>query len=121
MNGEVISVDSRQVYRGMDIGTGKDLGEYGDVQYHLINIRNPDERYDVSQFQTDFHTAYEDILSRSKCPIAVGGTGLYLRSLFVTQPYIQVPVNAPLREQLLPLTKEELDQKSTRQNSSHVK
>lgn len=108
MNGEVISVDSRQVYRGMDIGTGKDLREYGDVHYHLINIRNPDERYDVSQFQTDFHTAYEDILSRSKCPIAVGGTGLYLRSLFVTQPYIQVPVNAPLREQLLPLTKEEL-------------
>jgi tRNA dimethylallyltransferase len=105
MKGEIISVDSRQVYRGMDIGTGKDLSSYQHVPYHLIDIREPQDRYDIAQFQTDFHQAFSTIVSRGNLPIAVGGTGLYMHTLLLPQPYTQVPVDPKLREELLPLDK----------------
>lgn len=83
--GEIISADSRQVYRGMDIGTGKDIADYTidgqQIPYHLIDIVDAGERYSVYQFQHDFHEAYNDILSRGKQPILCGGTGLYIESI----------------------------------------
>ena len=83
--GEIISCDSRQVYRGMDIGTGKDLGEYhtaeGDVAYHLIDIANPADVYTVYRYQRDFRRVFEEIRSRKKLPVVVGGTGLYLEAV----------------------------------------
>ena len=82
---EIISADSRQVYRGMDIGTGKDLEEYGEVPYHLIDILPAGEQYNVHDFQRDFHKAYEDIVSRGRIPLLCGGTGLYISA--VTKGY----------------------------------
>ena len=85
MNAEIISADSRQVYRGMDIGTGKDLADYTiggqTIPYHLIDIAEAGTRYSVYQFQHDFHVAYSDIVSRGKTPILCGGTGLYIESV----------------------------------------
>ena len=78
---EIISADSRQVYRGMDIGTGKDLGEYGEILYHLIDITNPGQPYNVFEFKKDFTAALEDIRSRGKFPILCGGTGLYINAV----------------------------------------
>lgn len=106
--GEIISVDSRQVYKQMDIGTGKDLREYGSIPYHLIDILNPGEKYNVWQFTTDFERAYTDIISRKKQVIACGGTGMYFQALFQSQPYIDVPIDLVLRETLLKQSKEEL-------------
>ncbi|MCQ2158345.1 MAG: tRNA (adenosine(37)-N6)-dimethylallyltransferase MiaA [Bacteroidales bacterium] len=77
-NCEIISADSRQVYKGMDIGTGKDLDEYGDVPYHLVDILPAGEQYNVHQFQEDFRKAYDDIRSRGAFPILCGGTGMYI-------------------------------------------
>ena len=85
LGGEIISADSRQVYRGMDIGTGKDLAEYGAVPYHLIDIAEPGEQYNVWQFQQDFLRAYADIRSRGAVPVLCGGTGMYINA--VTRGY----------------------------------
>jgi len=85
LDGEVISADSRQVYRGMDIGTGKDLSDYriGDinVKYHLIDLVNAGEKYSLFDFQQDFRKAYDDIRNRKKLPILCGGTGLYTEAI----------------------------------------
>lgn len=78
---EIISADSRQVYRGMDIGTGKDLAEYGEIPYHLIDIAEPGTQYNVFRFKEDFLKAFEDIRARGKFPILCGGTGLYINSV----------------------------------------
>lgn len=78
---EIISADSRQVYRGMDIGTGKDLAEYGEIPYHLIDTAEAGSQYNVYEFQKDFVKAYTDIRSRHCIPILCGGTGLYLNSV----------------------------------------
>lgn len=78
---EIISADSRQVYRGMDIGTGKDLEEYGEIPYHLIDIAEAGSQYNVYEFQKDFIKVYADIRSRHCIPILCGGTGLYLNSV----------------------------------------
>lgn len=78
---EIISADSRQVYRRMDIGTGKDLAEYGDVPYHLIDIAEPGTQYNVFRFREDFFRAYDDIRSRGGIPILCGGTGLYINAV----------------------------------------
>lgn len=78
---EIISADSRQVYRGMDIGTGKDLGDYDDIPYHLIDIADPGDGYNVYRFREDFFRAYDDIRSRGAVPILCGGTGLYINSV----------------------------------------
>ena len=85
LGGEIISADSRQVYRRMDIGTGKDLADYTvngtAIPYHLIDIAEPGTKYNVYRFQHDFHIAYADIKSRGKLPILCGGTGLYIESI----------------------------------------
>ena len=77
---EIISADSRQVYRGMDIGTGKDLGEYGDIPYHLIDIAPAGSKYNVYQYQKAFAEVYQDIRRRNGVPILCGGTGLYIEA-----------------------------------------
>jgi len=77
---EILSADSRQVYRGMDIGTGKDLSEYGEIPYHLIDIRPAGSKYNVYEYQQDFAAAYQDILRRGGIPILCGGTGLYIEA-----------------------------------------
>ena len=96
IGGEIISADSRQVYRGMDIGTGKDLAEYGEIPYHLIDIADPGGQYNVWQYQQDFLRAYADIRIRSAVPILCGGTGLYVNA--VTRGYDfseKMPLSAP--------------------------
>lgn len=77
---EIISADSRQVYRGMDIGTGKDLAEYGEIPYHLIDIRPAGSKYNVYEYQKDFVKVYQDILKRGGIPLLCGGTGLYIEA-----------------------------------------
>ena len=81
LGGEIISADSRQVYRGMDIGTGKDLAEYGELPYHLIDIADPGDGYNVFRFKEDFFRAYEDIRRRRRVPVLCGGTGLYINAV----------------------------------------
>lgn len=85
LDGEIISADSRQVFRGMDIGTGKDIEDYHiggvDIPYHLIDIADAGERYSVYAYQRDFHQAYKSIIERGKTPILCGGTGLYIESV----------------------------------------
>ena len=92
--GEIISADSRQVYRGMDIGTGKDLSEYHvdgkQIPYHLIDIEESGQKYNLFRFQEDFNAAYEDITSRGVQPILCGGTGLYMEA--VLKGYALSPV-----------------------------
>lgn len=107
-DGEILSGDSRQVYRGMDIGTGKDLGDYGEVPYHLIDIAEPGEKYNVYRFQTDFAIAYEDIVSRGRQPILCGGSGLYVEAVLKNYGLLSVPPNKELRETLENKSQEEL-------------
>lgn len=102
--GEIISADSRQVYRRMDIGTGKDLADYvvdgTPIPYHLIDIAEPGTKYNLFQYQQDFHVAYDDILSRGKQPILCGGTGLYIEAVLSGYQLSPVPQNQALREAL---------------------
>jgi len=104
LSGEIISADSRQVYRGMDIGTGKDLSEYNykgvSIPYHLIDIVAPMEEYNVAQFQRDFQRVYSDITKRGKPPILCGGTGFYIKAILMD---FQLPNTEPdkqLRQRL---------------------
>ncbi len=98
--GEIISADSRQVYRGMDLGTGKDLAEYGEVPYHLIDIAEPGSEYNVFCFQRDFFSAFEDVQQRGKLPILCGGTGMYLDAVLRGYRLVEVPENPQLRAEL---------------------
>ena len=104
IGGEVISADSRQVYRNMDIGTGKDLADYvvdgKKIPYHLIDIAEAGTKYNLYQYQHDFHVAYQDIVSRDERPILCGGTGLYLEAVLKGYELSPVPQNAELRERL---------------------
>lgn len=99
LGGEIISADSRQIYQGMDIGTGKDLHEYGTVPYHLINNHRIGDTYSVAHFQKEAFDAIQDISSRGKLPIVCGGTGLYLESLIQQYQFSRVPdfLEEPLR------------------------
>jgi tRNA dimethylallyltransferase len=99
-SGEIISADSRQVYRGMDLGTGKDLQEYGDVPYHLIDIAEPGSEYNVFQFQRDCFDSIEAIWQRQRLPIICGGTGMYLDAVLRGYRMVSVPENQQLREEL---------------------
>lgn len=108
INAEIISVDSRQVYKGMDIGTGKDLAEYNDIPYHLIDIINPGEKYNISRFLEDFDVAYKAIKAKGKKVIACGGTGFYLQALLEAKPYAQIPIDDTFRSSLVALPKEDL-------------
>ena len=104
IGGEIISADSRQVYRNMDIGTGKDLADYvvdgKKIPYHLIDIAEAGTKYNLYQYQHDFHVAYQDIVSRDERPILCGGTGLYLEAVLKGYALSPVPQNAELREKL---------------------
>ena len=101
---EIISGDSRQVYRSMDIGTGKDLADYvvdgKQILYHLIDICNPGDKYNVFEYQHDFHKAFEEIRKKGKLPILCGGTGMYIESVLRGFKLLDVPQNPALRESL---------------------
>lgn len=109
---EIISGDSRQVYRRMDLGTGKDLADYVvdgyRVPYHLIDIAEPGYKYNVFEFQRDFLKAYEDMRSRGLLPVLCGGTGMYLESVLKGYRLLPVPENPELREKLADKSLEEL-------------
>ena len=121
IGGEVISADSRQVYRRMDIGTGKDLEDYMVSQrdgffvipYHLIDIREPGTKYNLFEYQQDFFDAYQDIRSRGKVPILCGGTGLYIEAVLKGYHLSPVPQNQELRDRLEGKTLVELTQMLT--------
>ena len=104
LNGEIISADSRQVYRGMDIGTGKDLGEYKlngkSIPYHLIDIVDPVEEYNVAQFQKDFQKVSMDIRKLEKLPILCGGTGFYVKAVLLDFQLSKTEPNKQLRQKL---------------------
>ena len=112
LNTEIISGDSRQIYRRMDLGTGKDLVDYvvegRPVPYHLIDIVEPGYKYNVFEYQRDFLKAYEDITSRGKMPILCGGTGMYIESVLKGYRLLPVPENLELRASLEGKTLEEL-------------
>ncbi|MCF0173840.1 MAG: tRNA (adenosine(37)-N6)-dimethylallyltransferase MiaA [Bacteroidales bacterium] len=105
---EIISGDSRQVYRGMDIGTGKDLCEYGTVPYHLIDIRPAGEKYNLFEYKKDFSAAYSDIVGRGAIPLLCGGTGLYIEAVTCGYRLDAVPEDASLRASLETLPMENL-------------
>lgn len=111
-DGEIISADSRQVYRRMDIGTGKDLGDYivggRQIAYHLIDIAEPGTRYNLFRYQRDFRRAYDDITARGRRPILCGGTGLYIEAVLKGYNLAVVPENKELRERLEGKTLDEL-------------
>jgi tRNA dimethylallyltransferase len=108
LNGEIISADSRQVYRGMDLGTGKDLKDYGEVPYHLIDIVNPGYEFSVFEFQRRFISAFHNIRNRGNLPLLVGGTGLYLEAVLKGYQLAEVPKNPELRRELEPLSLQDL-------------
>lgn len=114
LNAEIISADSRQIYRRMDIGTGKDLSDYvvngKKIPYHLIDIAEPGYKYNLFEYQRDFLKAYGDIKQRGVMPILCGGTGLYLESVLKGYKMMPVPQNEELRRQLEGKTLEELTQ-----------
>ena len=100
IDGEIISADSRQVYRRMDIGTGKDLADYDGVPYHLIDICEPGTKYNLFQYQQDFFDAYNNIIGKGKTPILCGGTGLYIEAVLKGYKLSPVPQNQELRDRL---------------------
>jgi tRNA dimethylallyltransferase len=106
--GEIVSADSRQVYCGMDLGTGKDLAEYGATACHLIDIVEPGHEFNVFEFQRRFFEAFADISDRKRLPVLVGGTGLYLDAVLRGYRLIEVPENPALRGELAGLEGEEL-------------
>ena len=118
IGGEIISADSRQVYRRMDIGTGKDLADYRlniknetlNIRYHLIDICEPGTKYNLFQYQQDFFDAYQDIRSRGVVPILCGGTGLYIEAVLKGYKLSPVPQNPELRTKLEGKSLDELTQ-----------
>ncbi|MCP4133211.1 MAG: tRNA (adenosine(37)-N6)-dimethylallyltransferase MiaA [bacterium] len=115
--GEILSIDSRQVYKGMDIGTGKDLIEYKNIPYHLIDIADPSESYTLYHFIDDFYAAYRKIEARKNLPVAVGGTGLYLEAVLKQYRIPNVPENRELRKELKQEEKEVLKNRLNELNS----
>ena len=97
---EIISADARQVYRGMDIGTGKDLSEYGEIPVHLTDIVQAGEKYDIFRYQHDFEKVYQDIKERGGIPILCGGSGLYIEAVTRGYSLPDVPADRQLRERL---------------------
>lgn len=108
LNGEIISADSRQVYTSMDIGTGKDIEEYGEVPVHLIDIRPAGYKYNLHEFLNDYYRAYDDIRSRGKNVILCGGTGMYAEAVLSGMRLPEVPCNPELRDSLKGKSLEEL-------------
>ena len=112
LDAEIISADSRQIYRQMDLGTGKDLADYvvngRNIPYHLIDIVEPGYKYNVFEYQRDFLEAYEEIKQKGKFPVLCGGTGMYLESVLKGYKLVPVPENPELRERLADKSLEEL-------------
>ncbi len=108
LGGEIVSADSRQVYRGMDLGTGKDLDEYGEVPYHLVDIVDPGYEFNVFEFQRRFFEVFEAIRDRGRLPVLVGGTGLYLDAVLKGYRLVEVAKNPELRGRLAGLSDKEL-------------
>jgi tRNA dimethylallyltransferase len=115
LDGEIISADSRQVYRGMDLGTGKDLNEYilpdKKINHHLIDIVDPMQIYSLYNYVEDFYKAFEDITARRKYPVVVGGTGLYIEAVLKNYRIANVEENYDLRNLLMTQSKEELHER----------
>ncbi len=107
-NGEIISADSRQVYKDMDIGTGKDLDEYGNVSYHLLDVVSPNTKFHLAKYQKLAFKAIDDILKRGKIPIIVGGSGLYLQAVVDNYNLSRTKPDGKLRNKLEKKTVEEL-------------
>ena len=105
---EIISADSRQVYRGMDIGTGKDLGEYEEIPYHLMDIVDAGTKYNIFEYQRDFEKAYKDIVDRGGIPILCGGSGLYIEAATCGYSLPEVPPDPELRAELEQKSDDEL-------------
>lgn len=110
LGGEIISGDSRQVYRRMDLGTGKDLEEYGTIPYHLIDICEPGEKYNLHRFVKDFHEARSLIVKKNKKVVVCGGTGMYIETVLSGVKLPDVPENLPLREKLEKKSLQELSE-----------
>ena len=112
LGGEIISADSRQVFRGMDIGTGKDLADYHihgvDIPYHLIDIHDAGYEYNVYQFQNDFIRAFGDIVSRGRQPILCGGTGMYIEAVVKGYQLADAPIDPDFRKRMEAFSDEEL-------------
>ena len=123
LSSEILSADSRQVYRGMDIGTGKDLSDYiidgTPVPYHLIDIAEPGYKYNVYEYQRDFFDAYNAIKSKGKIPILCGGTGLYLEAVLKSYNLMPVPENPELRSRLSQYSLPELTEILSRYKKLH--
>lgn len=115
LSGEIISADSRQIFKGMDIGTGKDLKEYVvngiNIPYHLIDIKEAGEFYNVNAFKEDFYRAFASVIDKNKLPILCGGTGMYIHSILQNQEFTAIPKNENLRTELILLEKPVLQQK----------
>lgn len=112
LNGEILSADSRQIYRGMDLGTGKDLSDYTvegrQIPYHLIDLVEAGTQYNVFEFQREFIRAYNDLCQRGRFPVFCGGSGLYLEAVLKGYKLTQVPSDKKRREELSLLSLEEL-------------
>ena len=128
LNTEIISADSRQIYRGMDLGTGKDLADYTvnghPIPYHLIDIADPGYKYNVFEYQRDFLISYESIKQKGRLPVLCGGTGMYLESVLKGYKLMPVPENPELRARFADHSLEELTeilrQYKTLHNSTDV-
>lgn len=118
-DGEIISADSRQVYRGMTIGTGKDLDEYGEISAHLLDIRNAGEKYNLFQFLSDYHQAAAEISGRGRLPILCGGTGMYVESALNGLVLPEVPENKELRKELSTYSLDALTERLKRYKTLH--
>lgn len=123
IDGEIISGDSRQVYRGMNLGTGKDYGDYTidstRIPYHLIDIVDAGSKYNVYEFQKDFFRVYDDIRARGKRPVLCGGSGLYIESVIKGYQLIAVPDNPALRDSFKAKSDEELIEQLSRYKNLH--
>ncbi|SDC45140.1 tRNA (adenosine(37)-N6)-dimethylallyltransferase MiaA [Williamwhitmania taraxaci] len=123
LDGEILSADSRQVYRGMDLGTGKDYADYlvngKSIPYHLIDIVDAGYKYSVFEFQNDFIKAYYDIKQRGRMPILCGGTGMYIDAVVKGYKLMKVPINDELRSELELLPEIDLEARLTALKSVH--
>ena len=108
LNGEILSADSRQVYCNMDLGTGKDLDEYGNVRYHLIDICPPGSKYNLHKYLRDFNRVYADVLARGKRPVICGGSGMYVEHALNGISLPDVPENTALRHSLAAMSLDQL-------------